>query len=126
MKTLLISIALMFGITMAGSVQSHAQDAQEDKAECTVQSDLAEADFGVNGLCSMCKTRIEKAAKEVNGVKKAEWNQESKNLTIRFDEDVEVKKVHKAIAQAGHDTEEMKASDEAYASLPNCCKYRDE
>ena len=127
MKTVILSIVLMFGITMAGSFQAQAQDAQKDKAACEVQGNLAEASFEVDGLCSMCKDRIEKAAKEVDGVKKATWNMKSKTLTMGFHEDqVEVKKVHKAIAKAGHDTEKAKASDEAYASLPMCCKYRDE
>ncbi|MGM0531886.1 MAG: heavy-metal-associated domain-containing protein [Bacteroidota bacterium] len=127
MKTVIISIVLMFGITMAGSLQSHAQDAQKDNSECAVEGDLTESTFKVDGLCSMCKDRIEEAAKEVDGVKKASWDQESKKLTLGFPNDeVDVKNVHKAIAQAGHDTEKVKASDEDYASLPACCKYRDD
>jgi copper chaperone CopZ len=127
MKALLISTALMFGILMASPVQSHAQDAQKDKAECTVKGDLAEATFKVDGVCSMCKDRIETAAKEVKGVKKANWNKETKKATVHFKEEkVEKKAIQKAIAKAGHDTEKMKASDEAYAALPQCCKYRSE
>lgn len=127
MKALLISTVLMFGIIMASPVQSHAQDAQKEKAECTVQGDLAKATFNVDGLCSMCKDRIEEAAKGVSDVKKAKWNKETKQATVHFKkEKVDKKAIHKAIAKAGHDTEKKKASDEAYASLPQCCKYRSE
>ena len=127
MKTVIISIVLMFGIAMAGSLQSHAQDAQNNKSECAVKGDLAETTFEVDGLCSMCKERIEEAAKEVEGVKKATWNKKSRQLTLGFHNDeVDVKNVHKAIARAGHDTEKVKATDESYAALPACCKYREE
>ena len=127
MKTLFLSLLLMLGITMAGSLQVLAQDTQKEKPECAAQADLAEATFKVDGLCSMCMDRIEKAAKGVNGVKKASWNKESKMLTLGFHKDkVKMKNVHEAIAQAGHDTEKVTASDEAYASLPMCCKYRED
>jgi len=127
MKALLISTALMFGIIMVSPMQSHAQDAKKDKAECTVQGNLAKATFNVDGLCSMGKERIEKAAKNVDGVKKANWCKDSKKATVHFKEEkVEKNAIQKAIAKAGHDTEKMKASDEAYAALPQCCKYRSE
>jgi copper chaperone CopZ len=127
MKTLFASLALMFGIIMASPVSTQAQDAQKDKKECAVKGDLAKATFKVDGKCTMCKDRIEKAAKSVEGVKKANWNVDSHKMTFKYHKDkVNKSKVHKAIAQAGHDTEKQKASSEAYASLPMCCKYRDD
>ncbi|MFP4047784.1 MAG: heavy-metal-associated domain-containing protein [Bacteroidales bacterium] len=70
---------------------------------------------------------IIKAAKNVDGVKKADWSKESHMLTIHYKKDkVEIKDVHKKIAEAGHDTSEMKADDDTYASLPGCCKYRED
>jgi Cu(I)/Ag(I) efflux system membrane fusion protein len=32
--------------------------------------------------------------------------------------------IQKAIANAGHDTEKIKAEDKVYNTLPECCKYR--
>jgi hypothetical protein len=29
------------------------------------------------------------------------------------------------VADAGHDTDQVKATDEVYANLHGCCKYRD-
>ena len=34
--------------------------------------------------------------------------------------------INSKIAEAGHDTKIIKATDEAYEGLHPCCKYRDE
>jgi len=39
---------------------------------------------------------------------------------------IDIETIKKSIVAVGHDTEEMKASDEAYNNLHECCKYRDE
>ena len=78
----------------------------------------------VNGKCDMCESRIEKAAKSVDGVSSAEWNKKTKILEVTFDDSkTDVKKVETAIAAVGHDTELVKATDEAYNNLPSCCHY---
>ncbi len=80
--------------------------------------------FEVKGNCGMCENRIEKAAKSVEGVSSADWNQETKILEVAFDESkTTVHKVQMAIAKVGHDTPMHKASDEVYENLPGCCKY---
>ncbi len=80
--------------------------------------------FSVKGSCGMCEKRIEKAAKSVEGVTKADWNQETHLLEVTFDDaKANVQKVHKAVAAVGHDTPLFKAKDEVYDKLPGCCKY---
>lgn len=80
--------------------------------------------FKVYGNCGMCESRIEKAAKSVDGVSKADWDKETKMIEIAFDKSkTDVHKVHMAIAKAGHDTDMHKAKDETYDALPGCCKY---
>jgi periplasmic mercuric ion binding protein len=75
------------------------------------------------GNCEMCKTRIEKAAK-IDGVTKAEWNDETKILALVYNPaKVSSDEVQKKIAAAGHDTEKFKGDDKAYSNLPSCCKY---
>ncbi|MBN1387881.1 MAG: ATPase [Bacteroidales bacterium] len=60
--------------------------------------------FEVKGNCGMCEDRIEKAAKSVDGVAGAEWDKETKMLTVNFDcANPVVKAVHKAVAAVGHD-----------------------
>jgi copper chaperone CopZ len=82
--------------------------------------------FEVDGVCGMCKKRIEKAALGEKGVKYAQWDINSHNLTLIVDENkTNELKVKKAIALVGHDTKEIKATEEAYNSVAPCCKYRD-
>ncbi len=81
--------------------------------------------FEVNGVCGMCEKRIEDAAM-IKGVKMAEWNKHTQKLKVIYKpEKVNLIDIHKAIAKAGHDTEKVKATDEAYNKLPKCCAYRD-
>jgi copper chaperone CopZ len=78
----------------------------------------------VYGNCGQCKTRIEKAAKSVQGVSKATWIDADEMLTVTFDDTkTTVAKIEEAVAKAGHDTDNMKATDKAYNALPGCCKY---
>jgi periplasmic mercuric ion binding protein len=80
--------------------------------------------FEAKGNCGMCKTRIEKAAKSVTGVSKAEWNQETHVLEVVFDDTkADLTKIETAIAKVGHDTPLAKAADDVYSKLPGCCKY---
>ncbi len=90
----------------------------------TVFGQAKTAKFKVYGNCRMCESRIEKAAKSVDGLTTADWNKESKMIAVSFDSTkTDVHKVHMAIAKAGHDTEMHKAKDEAYNALPGCCQY---
>lgn len=80
--------------------------------------------FKVLGNCEMCKARIEKAAKSVDGVTAADWNVETKMLALTFDDSkTDANKVQEAIAKVGHDTDMHKATDEAYNKIADCCKY---
>ena len=82
--------------------------------------------LAVQGLCEMCKDRIEKATKSVNGVTSASWDIKTKQLHLDFDPaKTSVDAVSKAIAKAGHDTDKYKADKATYDALPSCCKYRD-
>ena len=96
-----------------------------DKSKTSLNSEKGkkETSFKVSGNCEMCEARIEKAALGVNGVKTADWNQETKLLKITFNGDVNKEDVQKSIAAVGHDTEKYKAKDAVYNALPGCCKY---
>ncbi len=78
----------------------------------------------VYGECGMCEKRIDKAAKSVDGVTKAEWNKETKMLEVTYDPTkTSIEKIQTAVSKAGHDTDATKADDKTYSSLPGCCKY---
>ena len=79
--------------------------------------------FKVWGNCGMCKKTIEKAAKG-DGVEKAEWNRETKIFTLVYNPaKTNNKKIQKAIAAAGYDTDKFAGDDKAYEKLPGCCQY---
>lgn len=86
--------------------------------------EIEHAMFPVSGNCGMCKETIETAVKTLEGIKEAEWSQETKMIHISFNSDkVQLKDIHKTIAKAGYDTELEKANDTVYNGLPECCKY---
>lgn len=109
MKTRWFSISTVFFLLISMSV---------------IAAPEKEETFKVYGNCNMCKKRIETAAKSVDGVISADWNVETKMLDVTYDESkTDLQQINEAIAKAGHDTDTVKASDEAYNKLPGCCKY---
>ena len=87
---------------------------------------VVEAEFLVNGVCNMCKNRIETAAYDLHGVKSVEWNKTTKKIVVKFKPSkVSLEDIHAAIAAVGHTTSEIKATEEDYESLPNCCHYEE-
>ncbi|MFD1294368.1 heavy-metal-associated domain-containing protein [Lutibacter holmesii] len=91
------------------------------------QNKNAKASIHVDGVCEMCEKRIETACIKTKGVKLADWNVATHELKLIYNENkTNLYAIKKSIVAVGHDTEGMKASDEAYNNLHECCKYRDE
>lgn len=110
MKTTFLTLVLVLFSAMAF--------AQEKNKKLTME---------VDGICDMCKVRIEKAALGVKGVKYAMWDIPSHELSLIFDErKTDPMKIKTALVTVGHDTKELKATEEAYASVHPCCKYRED
>ena len=88
--------------------------------------------FEVDGVCGMCKKRIETSVLKTKGVKFAYWDVKTHQLNLIMDaRKTNVSAVQKNILKVGHDvigldTEKLTATDKAYNSLDPCCKYRDE
>ena len=110
MKNIILGMMLLF-VTLS-------TQAQEKKNK------NAKLDIEVNGNCEMCKKRIEKAAFSVKGVKSADYHIDDKTLHLIINEvkcsSLDVKN---AIAKAGHDSDEVKATDADYNKLHGCCQY---
>jgi mercuric ion binding protein len=84
----------------------------------------AKYEFEVNGNCEQCQKRIQKAALSVSGVKSAEWGIDDHLLHLIINEEkCSVSDVKKAVAKVGHDTDDVKATDDVYEKLHHCCKY---
>jgi cation transport ATPase len=81
-------------------------------------------DIEVNGNCEMCKKRIEKAAFSVKGVKSANWKIDDHKLRLIINEEkCSLNDVKTAIVKVGHDTDDLKATQEDYDKLHGCCRY---
>ena len=79
--------------------------------------------FKVSGNCGMCKSKIEKAAKEA-GAKSATWNADTKDLLVTYkSSSTNTAKIQQQIAVVGYDNAGAKATTEAYDKLHGCCKY---
>lgn len=110
MKKLIVSFATALFL-MANSAGASAEEAH--------------GNLKAGGACGMCKTRIEKAAKSVEGVASAVWNKEKQQLHVHYDAaKTSLEAISKAVAKSGHDTDKDKAADKTYDALPACCKYR--
>ncbi|MCH9660487.1 MAG: heavy-metal-associated domain-containing protein [Bacteroidetes bacterium] len=109
MKRLIIVLLLLVGIS------------------AQAQNKNAKANIEVDGVCMMCKQRIEKAAIRTKGVKSAVWNLDTHMLSLIFDErKTALDSIQANVLAVGHDTEGVMATEEAYNSVHDCCKYRDE
>jgi len=99
---------------------AHSVSAQADKK-------VTETTFWVDGVCEMCKNRIEGAVMRTNGVKLANWDVNTHELTVVYkNSKTSDEELHQVVNSVGHDTKLQKASDETYEKIHPCCKYRDE
>lgn len=91
--------------------------------QSTTKNGITTAKFTVWGNCGMCKETIENALK-IPGVNKADWQIESKVMTVSIDTAlVSLQTVQQAIASVGYDNVTYAGDNSAYAKLHACCQY---
>lgn len=118
MKALFLSI--LFVITQGLTIHSVTASGQQTSR----QPEIVEAEFKVLGLCGMCKSRIEKAAFSVRGVRSASWDQKNQLLKVNYrSRNTDQATIERAIAKAGHDTQNFITDEKTHANLHHCCKY---
>ena len=103
---------------------------KEIKKDTTTPTEMSkevaelEISFGVRGNCGMCKSTIEEAANNVEGVSKADWDVDLKKIKISLLNDkINIMSIHEAIALSGYDTYKVSCNLDAYNNLPGCCQY---
>ncbi len=97
---------------------AQAQQESKKKTDTTIS-------FKVYGVCDLCKQRIEGALK-IRGVEAADWNVNTKMLTISYESSrASFEKINNRITAVGHDTYYKRARDIDYYALPKCCYYRE-
>lgn len=104
---------LLLAFVFCLSLTSNAQSASK-------KSDT----FKVYGNCGMCKETIEGALIKKDGVIKKSWDKKTKMLSITYNESkLNLLQIKQKLADVGYDTDEIRAKDETYNNLPDCCKY---
>jgi copper chaperone CopZ len=123
-----VSIGLLIGYFIADfNLENEAEISNPEKAETIVELMGTETTFGVKGNCKMCKKTIETAALSLDGVHKAVWDVETKQIDLVYDDQlVELITIHNTIANSGYSTELVDLNKEAYDNLPMCCQYNPE
>tara|TARA_B000000475_G_C15760974_1_gene351114 strand:+ start:201 stop:545 length:345 start_codon:yes stop_codon:yes gene_type:complete len=93
-----------------------AQDSDSKSAQISIE---------VSGVCEMCKSRIEKGAIKLKGVKYANWDINSNKLSIIYNSrKIKLDSIKYNMALLGHDTDKYKSTDKVYNNLPECCYYK--
>lgn len=123
MKKLFLIMAVITALSVT-SCSTATKKSDTKAAQTENVASLVTAEFGVRGNCDLCKAAIEKAAQNVKGVKKAVWNVDAKRIDVTYDSTaVNLMDVHRAIAAAGYDTDQLQGDSTTYNALPQCCHY---
>ena len=73
--------------------------------------------------CGQCKDRIEKELAFTKGIKYANLDLETKEVTVRYKASKTTPDdIRKAISGVGYDADELAADPKAYENLPACCQ----
>jgi len=115
-----IFTGLLFCISIAAFGQTPSKTPKTKKNKKTI----VETTFQVSGVCGMCEERIENAL-SVKGVKLASYNLDTEMCRVIYRSDkIDEATLHRLLNEVGHDTALSKATDEQYATVHRCCKYR--
>ena len=113
------TVCIALAITSCGNKTT----TETKKTTTQVVDGITTSTFKVWGNCDMCKETIESSLK-VEGITKADWNTESKIMTIAYDDKkITLDQIQKNIASVGYDNEKYKGDDIAYKGLTECCQY---
>ncbi|MDO6852756.1 cation transporter [Cellulophaga lytica] len=124
MKKVILSVAVIAALGLTSCKNETKKETEATTTEMSKDMVMTDLSFGVRGNCGMCKNTIEKAANGVEGVVSANWDVDNKKIDVSFDDTkTDAMAIHKAIAASGYDTEKIAGDEEAYDSLPGCCKY---
>lgn len=117
-KRLLLSLALGFALTAC------SESEQSQAAGNAEPTNISEAKISVPTVqCGSCQANIEIALKELEGVKSAKVDLNTKIASVSYDAmKADLAALENAVAMAGYDANNIKRDSTAYAGLEACCK----
>jgi copper chaperone CopZ len=76
-----------------------------------------------SAICEMCQERIEKAVKELDGIKSANLTVDTKIIKVDYDESkVKPEDIKEKISKTGYDADDVRKDKKAFKKLPKCCQ----
>lgn len=73
--------------------------------------------------CNECEIRLEEELNYTKGVKFAELDIPSMDLTVKYDtKKISPEKIREIISKLGYDADAVKADPKAQSELPECCQ----
>jgi copper chaperone CopZ len=123
MKTTKFFILALTAIVIISCNTNKTETENASATTTEVSNGVVTSTFKIWGNCEMCKETIEGSLK-VAGISKADWNVDSKIMTVAYDSSkISLDQIQKNIAAVGYDTEKYKGDDKAYHELAECCQY---
>lgn len=93
-------------------------------ASCGGDAVTKKETFKVYGNCGMCEKTIEGSLKNVDGIVVGDWDKDTKQMVVEFDESkIKLSDIKSQIAGVGYDMDDVRSTKEVYAELPGCCQY---
>ncbi|MBM3186362.1 MAG: heavy-metal-associated domain-containing protein [Bacteroidetes bacterium] len=87
------------------------------------QKKIEEAIIQTSAQCGDCKERIEGKLNYTKGVVFAEFDLESKKVTVRYKtKSISLQEIKQTIASIGYSADGVKAKEEDILKLPKCCQ----
>lgn len=116
MRKSILSLAVVALLASCGGTES---------TEKTTSNEATSESFKVYGNCGMCEKTIEGSLQDLDGVSKANWNKETKQMDVEFDASkIKLADIKQKIAGVGYDMEDIRAEESTYSELPGCCQYQ--
>ena len=76
--------------------------------------------------CSMCKSKIEKNLKKIDGISAVKVDYKKKTTTVSWEEGkTNLENIKNSISKSGYEADDVLADSAAYENLADCCKKPD-
>nr|AOE12592.1 putative MerP [uncultured bacterium] len=85
--------------------------------------DIQKTEIKTSAVCDHCKERLDKALKEVEGLKYAFLDLKTFNLKVKYDaEIISLDEIRTLVSKIGYDADDVPANPASYDKLDGCCK----
>ena len=92
-------------------------------AQKSTTSTIATATIQTSAECGMCKTTIEGAFTDVDGMILYKLDVPSKKLRVKYDSaKISLDQIRQIVASVGYDADDVASNSDAYDALPACCQ----